>query len=100
MQRALLAVVAMSLFSPVLGLFLILRRQSLMSDTFSQCRFSGGCFWRSIRHFSYLVNCCSCHVSGSILEYLRTVYRDFMEIGTAILMSTRTCYFFDCDEQG
>ena len=35
MQRALLAMVAMSLFSPVLGIFLILRRQSLMSDTLS-----------------------------------------------------------------
>ena len=33
MQRAFLAVIAMSLFSPVLGTFLILRRQSLMSDT-------------------------------------------------------------------
>ena len=30
MQRALLAMVAMSLFSPVLGIFLILRRQSLI----------------------------------------------------------------------
>ena len=29
MQRAFLAVIAMSLFSPVLGTFLILRRQSL-----------------------------------------------------------------------
>ena len=33
MQRAILAVIAISIFSPILGLFLILRRQSLMSDT-------------------------------------------------------------------
>ena len=31
MQRAILAVIAISIFSPILGLFLILRRQSLMS---------------------------------------------------------------------
>ena len=45
MQRALLAMVAMSLFSPVLGIFLILRRQSLMSDTLSHVSLCGCRFW-------------------------------------------------------
>ena len=35
MQRAIMAVVAISIFAPILGIFLILRHQSLMSDTLS-----------------------------------------------------------------
>ena len=45
MQRAILAVIAISIFSPILGLFLILRRQSLMSDTLeSRVPSWGGCW--------------------------------------------------------
>ena len=76
MQRAFLAVIAMSLFSPVLGTFLILRRQSLMSDTLSHVSLSGVAFGLVLG------------ISPTILEYLRTIYKSFMEIGTAILMST------------
>ena len=59
MQRAFLAVIAMSLFSPVLGTFLILRRQSLMSDTLSHC-LAFGCsllvwFWGFLRLFLLLL---------------------------------------------
>ena len=41
MQRAILAVIAISIFSPILGLFLILRRQSRMSDTLSHLSLAG-----------------------------------------------------------
>ena len=79
MQRALLAMVAMSLFSPVLGIFLILRRQSLMSDTLSHVSLAGVAFGL----FLGIVI-----IAAVFLEYLRTLFKDFMEIGTAILMST------------
>lgn len=88
MQRAFLAVIAMSLFSPVLGTFLILRRQSLMSDTLSHVSLSGVAFGLVMGISPTLSTLVVVLVAAVFLEYLRTIYKDFMEIGTAILMST------------
>ena len=84
MQRALLAMVAMSLFSPILGVFLILRRQSLMSDTLSHVSLSGVAFGLFLG-FSPTI---STVIVVIVAAVFLTVYKDFMEIGTAILMST------------
>ncbi len=88
MQRAFLAVIAMSLFSPVLGTFLILRRQSLMSDTLSHVSLSGVAFGLLLGISPTWSTIVVVVVAAIFLEYLRTIYKDFMEIGTAILMST------------
>ena len=82
MQRAILAVIAISIFSPILGLFLILRRQSLMSDTLSHVSLAGvavGIFLGLSTTWMTLV--------VVVLEYLRVSYKHYMEISTAILMS-------------
>ena len=88
MQRAFLAVIAMSLFSPVLGTFLILRRQSLMSDTLSHVSLSGVAFGLVLGISPTISTVVIVIIAAVFLEYLRTIYKDFMEIGTAILMST------------
>ncbi|MEW4354694.1 metal ABC transporter permease [Streptococcus pneumoniae] len=88
MQRAFLAVIAMSLFSPVLGTFLILRRQSLMSDTLSHVSLSGVAFGLVLGISPTISTVVIVMIAAVFLEYLRTIYKDFMEIGTAILMST------------
>lgn len=87
-QRAFLAVIAMSLFSPVLGTFLILRRQSLMSDTLSHVSLSGVAFGLVLGISPTVSTIAIVLIAAVFLEYLRTVYKSFMEIGTAILMST------------
>ena len=88
MQLALLAMVAMSLFSPVLGIFLILRRQSLMSDTLSHVSLAGVAFGLFLGISPTLSTMIIVIIAAVFLEYLRTLFKDFMEIGTAILMST------------
>ena len=88
MQRAFLAVIAMSLFSPVLGTFLILRRQSLMSDTLSHVSLSGVAFGLVLGISPTISTIAIVLIAAVFLEYLRTVYKSFMEIGTANLMST------------
>ena len=87
MIRAFLAIVAISLFSPVLGVFLILRRQSLMSDTLSHISLAGvafGLFLGISPTWSTLIIVI---LAAILLEYLRTVYSDYLEVATAILMS-------------
>ena len=79
MQRAFLAVIAMSLFSPVLGTFLILRRQSLMSDTLSHVSLSGVAFGLVLGISPTISTIVIVLIAAVFLEYLRTVYKNFME---------------------
>ncbi len=88
MQRAFLAMIAIASFAPILGIFLILRRQSLMSDTLSHVSLAGVAFGLILGIDLSLATIIVVLVAAIFLEYLRTIYKDFMEIGTAILMST------------
>lgn len=88
MQLAFLAMVAIASFAPILGIFLILRRQSLMSDTLSHVSLAGVAFGLLLGLDTSLSTIVIVIAAAVFLEYLRTLYKDFMEIGTAILMST------------
>lgn len=87
MQRAILAIIAMSFFAPILGLFLILRRQSLMSDTLSHVSLAGVAFGVLLGVSTTWTTVIVVIIAAIVLEYLRVVYRHYMEISTAILMS-------------
>lgn len=88
MRMAFMAMVAMAAFAPILGIFLILRRQSLMSDTLSHVSLAGVAFGLLLGIDLTVSTLLVVLVAAVFLEYLRTVYKHFMEIGTAILMST------------
>jgi len=87
MQRAILAVIAISIFSPILGLFLILRRQSLMSDTLSHVSLAGGAVGVFLGQSTTWMTLVVVVIAALVLEYLRVSYKHYMEISTAILMS-------------
>ncbi len=87
MQRAVLAIVAISLFAPRLGLFLMLRRQSLMSDTLSHISLAGVSFGILFGVSTTWMTIVVVIFASILLEYLRLVYKHYMEISTAILMS-------------
>lgn len=87
MIRAILSSFAISLFAPLLGIFLVLRRQSLLSDTLSHVSLLGvalGLFLGINPDISTIIIVI---LAAIALEYLRNVYRTYSEVSTAILMS-------------
>lgn len=87
MQRAFQASFLISFIAPMLGLFLILRRQSLMADTLSHVSLAGVALGLLIGVNPALTNILVVAVIAIVLEYLRVVYRTYSEISIAILMS-------------
>lgn len=87
MQRAFQATFLISLIAPVLGLFLILRRQSLMADTLSHISLAGVALGLLIGVNPTLTNILVVVLVAVLLEYLRQIYRTYSEISIAILMS-------------
>lgn len=87
MQRAFQASLLISLIAPVLGLFLILRRQSLMADTLSHVSLAGVALGLLIGVEPTWTNIFTVVIVAILLEYLRMIYRTYSEISIAILMS-------------
>lgn len=87
MQRAFQASILISLIAPMLGLFLILRRQSLMADTLSHISLAGVALGLLIGVNPTWTNILVVVVIAVLLEYLRVTYRTYSELSISILMS-------------
>lgn len=88
MQRAFLAAGLISLIAPVLGVYLVLRRQSLMSDTLSHVSMAGVALG-SVLHLSpVLCGFLFAILGGIVIEQLRRTYRSYSEVPVAIIMTS------------
>lgn len=87
MQRAFQASLLISLIAPMLGLLLILRRQSLMADTLSHVSLAGVALGLLISINPTWTNILMVVAIAILLEYLRMLYRSYSEVSIAILMS-------------
>ncbi|HBT19827.1 MAG TPA: metal ABC transporter permease [Peptococcaceae bacterium] len=88
MQRALTAGIIVGIICPIIGIFLVLRRLSLIGDTLSHISLAGVAAGLTAG-FNATITAMLFALGGSLgIEYLRRHYSKYAELATAITMSS------------
>ncbi|MNZ43101.1 High-affinity zinc uptake system membrane protein ZnuB [compost metagenome] len=88
MQRAFWAGALIGIIAPVLGVYLMLRRQALMADTLSHVSLAGVALGSFIGVSPTLSGFAIAVIGGVIVEQLRRTYRTYSEVPVAIVMTS------------
>lgn len=88
MQRAFWAGGLIGIIAPLLGVYLMLRRQALMADTLSHVSLAGVALG-SVLHLNPALSGFAVAVAGGlVIEQLRRSYRTYSELPVAIIMTS------------
>lgn len=87
MQRAFIAGTLIAILAPLFGLFVILRRQSLIADTLAHISLAGVAVGFTIGVNPTYTTIIVVVIGGLIIEVMRSFFKTYSELSIAILMS-------------
>jgi len=87
MQNALIASVLISILFPIVGVFLVLKRYSMMGDTMSHASFAGVAIGLILGYNPILCAFVFTALCGLSIEFLRDYYKKYAELILAIILT-------------
>lgn len=88
MQRAFWAGSMLGIIAPVLGVYLMLRRQALMADTLSHVSLAGVALGSLLGMSPAATGIAAAVLGGVLVDGLRRAYRTYSEMSVAIIMTS------------
>jgi zinc transport system permease protein len=86
-QRALIGGLLIGLMAPMIGLFVVLRRLSMIGDTLAHVSIAGVAFGFLIHVYPLLLGLAFAVLAAFAIEHLRKTFRSYAELSIAIMLS-------------
>lgn len=87
MQSALIISLFISILCPTIGIYLVLRRYSMIGDTLSHSSLAGIALGLTLNHNPILTSFIFTSVAGVLIEFLRNYYKKYAELILSIVLS-------------